>query len=75
MHLDSISNLIIFDIAQHYSGYIAAMQSTILKNSKCIIMFGGMSNFQGSILYGYKEKHPNCNACIYEVCYKEHKYV
>ena len=57
------------------SGYIAAMQSTILKNSKCIIMFGGMSNFQGSILYGYKQKHLNGNACIYEVCYKEHKYV
>ena len=52
------------------SGYIAAMQSTILKNSKCLIMFGGMSNFQGSILYGYKQNHQNGNACIYEVCYK-----
>ena len=52
------------------SGYIAAMQSTILKNSKCLIMFGGISNFQGSILYGYKQNHQNGNACIYEVCYK-----
>ena len=57
------------------SGYIAAMQSTILKNSKCIIMFGGMSNFQESISYGYKQKHQNGNACIYEVCYKRHNYV
>ena len=30
------------------SGYIAAMHSEILKNSGCIVMFGGGSNFQRS---------------------------
>ena len=54
------------------SGYIAAMQSEILKNSKCLIMFGGISNFQGNILYAYKQKHQDGSACIYEVCYKPH---
>ena len=54
------------------SGYIAAMQSEILKNSKCLIMFGGISNFQGSILYAYKQKHQDDSACIYEVCYRHH---
>ena len=50
------------------SGYIAAVQRTILDNSKCLIMFGGRSNFQRSILMEYKEKHGN-NSCVYEVCY------
>lgn len=54
------------------SGYIAAMQSEILKNSGCIVMFGGGSNFQRSVLYRYKENHLNNNSCILEVCYADH---
>ena len=50
------------------SGYIAAVQRTILDNSKCLIMFGGRSNFQRSIEVEFKEKHGN-NSCIYNVCY------
>ena len=50
------------------NGYIAAMQRTILENSKCLVMFGGRSNFQRSLLLSYKEKHMN-KSCIYEVCY------
>ena len=50
------------------SGYIAAVQRTILDNSKCLIMFGGRSNFQRSIAVEFKEKHGN-NSCIYNVCY------
>ena len=50
------------------SGYIATLQKTILDNSKCLIMFGGRSNFQRSILIEYKERHGN-NSCVYEVCY------
>ena len=49
------------------SGYIAAMQSTLLENSKCLIMFGGDSNFQRNLLTNYKQKHSN--PCIREVCY------
>ena len=50
------------------NGYIAALQRTILENSKCLVMFGGRSNFQRSLLLSYKEKHKNEN-CLYEVCY------
>jgi len=50
------------------TGYIATLQKTILDNSKCLIMFGGRSNFQRSILVEYKEKHGN-NSCVYDVCY------
>ena len=49
-------------------GYIAAVQRTILDNSKCLVMFGGISNFQRSLLLEYKEKHGS-NSCVYEVCY------
>ena len=51
-----------------YNGYIAAVQRTVLDNSKCLILFGGRSNFQRSILIEYKEKHGS-NSCVYEVCY------
>ena len=50
------------------SGYIAAMQRTIVENSQCLVLFGGRSNFQRSLLSAYKEKHINAS-CIYEVCY------
>ena len=53
------------------SGYIAAMQSEILKNSRCIVMFGGGSNFQKCVLYRYKQNHLNNNSCIREVCYTQ----
>ena len=52
------------------SGYIAAMQSEILKNSGCLIMFGGHSNFQRNVLYKFQKVHSNRNACIYKVCYE-----
>ena len=51
------------------SGYIAAVQSEILKNSGCIIMFGGDSYFQRHVLYMYKQGHTNSDTCIHEVCY------
>ena len=51
------------------NGYIAAMQRTILENSRCLVMFGGRSNFQRSLLLSYKEKHIN-KSCLYEVCYE-----
>ena len=52
------------------TGYIAAVQKAVLENSKCLIMFGGRSNFQRSILIDYKGKHGN-NSCVYEVCYAQ----
>ena len=35
-------------------------------------MFGGISNFQGSILHAYKQKHQDGSVCIYGVCYQHH---
>jgi len=52
------------------SGYIAAIQRTILDNSKCLIMFGGRSNFQKSIELEFKERFGN-DSCVHEVCYAQ----
>ena len=49
-------------------GYIAAVQRTIVENSQCLILLGGKSNFQQTLLLAYKEKHKE--NCIYEVCYE-----
>ena len=52
------------------SGYIAAMQRTIVENSRCLVLLGGKSKFQESLLSTYKEKHVN-TMCTYEVCYEK----
>ena len=52
------------------SGYIAALQRTVVENSRCLVLFGGRSNFQRTLLSTYKEKHVN-ETCIYEVCYEK----
>jgi len=49
------------------SGYIATLQSTILKNSGCLVMFGGDSNFQRFLLSDFQKNFPN--PCFREVCY------
>jgi len=48
------------------SGYIAALQSNILQNSGCLVMFGGKSYYQSTALFKYKQKG---NSCVIEVCY------
>ena len=52
------------------SGYIAAMQRTIVENSRCLVLFGGKSNYQQALLLAYKEKQVY-KTCIYEVCYEK----
>jgi len=52
------------------SGYIAAIQRTIVENSQCLVLFGGRSNFQRTLLLNYIEKHTKA-PCIYEVCYEK----
>ena len=49
------------------SGYIATLQSTILENSGCLVMFGGDSNFQRNLLANFQHKHSK--PCYREVCY------
>ena len=51
------------------SGYIAAMQRTIVENGRCLVLFGGRSNFQRTLLSAYEEKHNS--TCVYKVCYKD----
>ena len=51
------------------SGYIAAMQRTVVENGRCLVLFGGWSNFQRTLLSAYQEKHNN--TCVYKVCYKD----
>ena len=52
------------------SGYIAAIQRTIVENSQCLVLFGGKSNYQQALLLAYKEKQV-FKTCIYEVCYEK----
>ena len=52
------------------TGYIAAMQRTVVENGQCLVLFGGRSNFQRTLLLTYKEKHGN-ETCIFEVCYEK----
>ena len=48
-------------------GYIAAVQRTIVENSNCLVLFGGNSNFQRSILISYVDNHKS--PCVVKVCY------
>ena len=50
-------------------GYVAAVQRTIVENSNCLVMFGGNSNFQRSILNNYVKNHKS--PCVIKVCYIE----
>ena len=49
------------------NGYIAAIQRTIVENSNCLVLFGGNSNFQRSILINYVDNHKS--PCVVKVCY------
>ena len=48
-------------------GYVAAVQRTIVENSNCLVMFGGNSNFQRSILNNYVKNGKS--PCVLKVCY------
>ena len=48
-------------------GYVAAVQRTIVENSNYLVMFGGNSNFQRSILNNYVKNHKS--PCVVKVCY------
>ena len=50
-------------------GYIASMQKTIAVNAKCLILMGGFSTFQKTILVQYKNgSHYNC---VKYLCYQD----
>ena len=50
-------------------GYLASMQKTISEQSKCLIVMGGFSTFQRSVVLNYR-KGGRFN-CVKYVCYEE----
>ena len=52
------------------SGYIGAMQKTIAENAQRLIVVGGHSSFQRSLVMKFKAKNHNCKNCVIEICYK-----
>ena len=51
------------------SGYIGAMQKTIAENAKHLIMVGGYSYFQTSMVSAFNKINNNCHSCISYICY------
>jgi len=49
------------------TGYIGGMQKTIALNAKCIVMMGGFSTYQTSIIAHYKSAN---KTCIKYLCYE-----
>ena len=50
-------------------GYIASVQKTIAINAKCLIVMGGFSTFQNSIIVNYKNSIQPI--CIKHVCHQD----
>ena len=49
------------------SGYIGAMQKTIAENAKCLVVIGGHSSFQRSMIQHHKDR----SDCVKYICYEE----
>ena len=51
------------------SGYIGSMQKTIAVNAKHLIVVGGKSSFQRSMVVTFTETNQNCRNCVTRICY------
>ena len=51
------------------TGYIGSMQKAIAENAKHLIVVGGYSNFQDSIVRHFKANHQNYTDCLTCICY------
>ena len=51
------------------SGYIGSMQKTIAENAKHLIVVGGKSSFQRSMIANFKAKNRKCKDCVILICY------
>ena len=51
------------------SGYIGSMEKTISENAKHLIVVGGRSSFQRSMVTAFTENNQNCQKCITCICY------
>ena len=52
------------------SGYIGSMQKTITENAGQLIVVGGYSSFQRSMMLNFRAKNHNCQDCVICICYK-----
>ena len=53
------------------SGYIGAMEKTIAENAKHLIVVGGMSSFQRSMVAAFTKANQNCQKCVTRICYND----
>ena len=51
------------------SGYIGSMVKNIAENAGKLIVVGGHSNFQRSILMHFQANNGNCQDCVVRICY------
>ena len=51
------------------SGYIGAMEKTIAENAKHLIVVGGKSSFQRSMVATFTKTNQNCQKCVTRICY------
>ena len=51
------------------SGYIGSMQKTIAENAKHLIVVGGKSSFQRSMVANFEVTHQHCLDCVTCICY------
>ena len=54
------------------SGYIGAMQKTIAENAKHLIVVGGKSSFQRSMVATFTKSNQNCRMCVTRICYDDY---
>ena len=51
------------------TGYIGLIEKTVAENGKRLIVVGGYSNFQASMVQKFQAKHENCQDCVIPICY------
>ena len=51
------------------TGYIGLIEKTVAENGKRLIVVGGYSNFQASMVQKFQAKHENCQDCVIRICY------
>ena len=51
------------------SGYIGSMEKTIAENAGKLIMVGGYSFFQRSIIMNFQTNNENCQDCVVLICF------
>ena len=52
------------------SGYIGAMEKNIAENAGKLIVVGGYSSFQRSMIKNFRANNGNCQGCVVHICYE-----